>query len=333
MEGLINKPELSQPRIFERISVLNDPIRCRVLLLLESQTLTVSELCSVLQLPQSTVSRHLKILADDGWIAARREGTSRRYNASRQSIDPAMARLWELMREEVALGSAVVQDRTRLAGVLADRRTKSQEFFSTAAGEWAQMRHELFGARFDLEGLLGLLDEDWTLGDLGCGTGQTTQSLAPFVKRVIAVDDSDAMLAAARHRLEEAGNVELRHGRLEALPIETDSLDVATMVLVLHHLIDPPKALAEAARALKPGGKLLLVDMLPHDREEYRQDMGHVWLGFGETQLSEWLADPGFERIHIRTLPPDPQAKGPTLFTATARVAVSAPAPDTRRQS
>lgn len=333
MEGLINRSERGQPRIFERIAALNDPIRCRILLVLESQTLTVSELRNVLQLPQSTVSRHLKILADDGWVVARREGTSRRYSALREITDAATSRLWQLLRDEVATGSAAVQDRTRLAGVLAERRTKSQEFFSTAAGQWAEMRHELFGGRFDLEGLLGLLDEDWTLGDLGCGTGQTTQSLAPFVKQVIAVDESDAMLAAARQRLEKAGKVELRYGRLEDLPIATDSLDVATMVLVLHHLANPPKTLVEAARALKPGGKLLIVDMLPHDREEYRQDMGHVWLGFSTTQLSEWLAEAGFERLHFCTLPADPQAKGPTLFTATARVAASVPAPDTRRPS
>lgn len=327
MEGLRENSRTAQPRIFERISVLNDPIRCRILLLLETQSLTVSELCSVLQLPQSTVSRHLKILADDRWIVGRREGTSRHYGVLREGIDPATARLWELMRDEVASGSAAVQDRTRLDSVLAQRRSKSQEFFSTAAGEWAEMRHELFGARFDLEGLLGLLDEEWVLGDLGCGTGQTMQSVAPFVARVIGVDDSEAMLDAARHRLSEARGVELRRGRLEDLPLATDSLHVATLILVLHHVPDPPAALAEAARVVEPGGKLLIVDMLPHDREEYRQEMGHVWLGFSNTQMNDWLTEVGFERICIHTLQADPQAKGPTLFSATARVAASAPTP------
>jgi ArsR family transcriptional regulator len=307
------------PSIFSRLSTLGDPVRCRLLLLLEGQELTVSEICSVLQLPQSTVSRHLKILADDGWIGARREGTSRRYSLRSDSPEASARRLWLTVREEVGAGPAAAQDRQRLEGVLAQRRTKSQEFFSATAGEWAELRQELFGHRFDLHSLLALLDDGWVVGDLGCGTGQITQSVAPFVRRVIAVDESDAMLAAAGQRLITRDNVELRQGHLEALPIEDGALDAAFFVLVLHHLAEPSRALAEAARTLCEGGRLLVVDMLPHEREEYRQQMGHVWLGFDEDQLSGWLTEAGFERVRSRALPADPAAKGPTLFAASAR--------------
>ena len=321
MEGLTEGPVQDQASIFDRISVLNDPIRCRILLLLEDQELAVSELCSVLQLPQSTVSRHLKTLADDERVRARREGTSRRYSASELPREHAAQRIWALLREAVSTTSAAIQDRARLSGILDQRRTRSQEFFSSVGGEWTELRRDLFGERFDLEGLLAFLDEEWTVGDLGCGTGLTTQSVAPFVKEVIAVDDSPAMLTAARTRLAGLDQIELRQGRLEDLPIDTNSLDAAMTVMVLHHLADPPRVLAEAARALRPAGKLLVVDMLSHEREDYRQQMGHVWLGFDEGQIRQWLDEAGFERIQIHELKPDPKAKGPNLFSATARVA------------
>ena len=138
---------------------------------------------------------------------------------------------------------------------------------------------------------------------------------------MIAVDDSSEMLTAARTRLTGLEQVELRQGRLEDLPIDTDALDAAMTVMVLHHLADPARVLAEAARALKPAGKLLIVDMVSHDREDYRQQMGHIWLGFDDQQTRQWLEEAGFERIQIHKLRPDPLAKGPTLFSATARVA------------
>ena len=121
-----------------------------------------------------------------------------------------------------------------------------------------------------------------SLGDLGCGTGETSATLAPFVQHVIAVDASAPMLQAARKRLQPFDNVDLRRGELEALPIDDARLDVATLMLVLHHVAEPLRALAEVARVLKPGGRLIVVDMLPHDRDSYRQQMGHVWLGFSE---------------------------------------------------
>lgn len=307
------------PSIFERMSALSDTTRSRLLLLLESRELTVSELCAVLQLPQSTVSRHLKVLADEGWVVSRAEGTSRCYRMLAERLEPAAQRLWQLVREQIAASPVALQDAQRLQSVLAQRRSKSQEFFSSAAGEWDRLRSELFGRRADLHALLGLLDEDWTIGDLGCGTGHLTEALAPFARRVIAVDDSPEMLAAARARLEGLENVEVRRGDLAALPIEDERLDAAALFLVLHYLVEPARALAEVARVLRPGGRLLIADMTPHDREEYRQQMGHVWLGFSREQLAGWLAETGLSAPLYRPLPADPAARGPALFAASAR--------------
>src|SRR3954468_21332256 len=304
--------------IFDRLSALADPTRSRLLLLLDRHELTVGELCSALQLPQSTVSRHLKTLADEGWVTARAEGTSRRYAMPGAALDPGARRLWHLVRDQVGTTPSARSDLSRAEQVLLERRSTSQAFFSSSAGQWDRVRAELYGGRADLMPLAALLDPAWTVADLGCGTGQTTATLAPFVGRVIAVDDSTAMLAAARRRLADRDNVDLRSGRLEDLPIEDGALDAAILSLVLHFVVDPAAALAEAARTLRVGGRLLVVDMLPHEREEYRTTMGHLWLGFEAAQLTGWLADAGFADVRIVPLPPDPQAKGPGLFTARA---------------
>ena len=310
---------MSSPAIFDRMSALADATRSRLLLLLERHELTVGELCQVLQLPQSTVSRHLKLLGDEGWVSARAEGTSRRYRMPADRMDADARQLWQLVRGQVAALAAAEQDTQRLRSVLSQRSTRSREFFSSASGEWDRLRAELFGRRADLMGLLGLMDEAWTVGDLGCGTGQITQSLAPFVRRVIAVDSSPAMLDAARARLAGLENVETREGELEALPVGDGELDVAVAFLVLHYVAEPGEALAQAARVLRPGGRLLVVDMMPHDREEYRATMGHVWQGFEAARMEGWMAEAGLGGFRYVPLPPDPAAKGPGLFAASAR--------------
>src|SRR5438874_4695157 len=191
------------PAILDHLAALADTTRSRVLLLLDRHELTVSELCGIVQLPQSTVSRHLKALADAGWIAARAEGTSHLYTISRDELDGSARKLWTLVREQVGPAPAAAQDQRRLQRVLAERHTKSQEFFSSSAGQWDRMRDELFGDRFHLAALAALADSEWVVGDLGCGTGEVSAALAPFVARVVAVDASAAMLQAAKKRLDE----------------------------------------------------------------------------------------------------------------------------------
>jgi ArsR family transcriptional regulator len=307
--------------LFDRLSALADPIRSRLLLALERHELTVSELRDVLQLPQSTVSRHLKILADAGWLSSREDGTSNRYRLEVRGLDAAARRLWTSVRDEAEALPAVRRDTQRVKNVLAERHTRSQEFFAGSVGQWDKLRAELFGTRTELFALLGLLDPASTVADLGCGTGQLAEAVAPFVKRVIAVDESAAMLKSARSRLGALPNVEVRHGAVESLPIDDGALDIAVLSLVLHYVADPTAALTEIRRTLrKKGARLLLVDMLPHDRAEYRQTMGHVWLGLDAEQIASWGKTAGFRTVHHHALPAAPQAKGPTLFTAVLQV-------------
>jgi len=308
----------ASPAIHDHLASLADITRSRLLLMLDRHELTVSELCGIMQLPQSTVSRHLKALADGGWVSARADGTSHLYTMTRQELDAPARRLWSLVRDQAGPTPAAAHDQRRLQATLADRRTKSQEFFSSSAGQWDRLRDELYGERFHLGALAAFAEREWVLGDLGCGTGETSATLAPFVRHVIAVDASAAMLQAARRRLQPFDNVELRRGDLEALPIDDAKLDAATLMLVLHYVPEPERALGEVARVLKPGGRFVLVDMQPHDRDSYRQQMGHVWLGFAEDQIARMCAEAGLGKVRVVPLVPDARAKGPGLFVATA---------------
>lgn len=307
-----------KPSILDRMSALADGVRGRILLLLEDHEMTVSELESVLQLAQSTTSRQLKTLAEADWVVSRPDGTRRLYQMRPTESDHPDRQLWRLTRDQLAQTPAAEEDRRRLQSVLAERRDRSRQFFETDAAHWDRVRDELFGTRFFLIALLSLIDSNATVGDLGCGSGALSEVLAPVVRRIIAVDDSAAMLSEARERLGRFEHVEIQRGTLEALPIQARSLDIATLMLVLHHLPDPEKAVAEVARVLKPGGKLLIVDMLPHDRQDYRQSMGHIWMGFAAERIERLLERFNFEQVRIIDLPTETSAMGPSLFAATA---------------
>jgi SAM-dependent methyltransferase len=310
---------ITRATVLDRLSALADPTRSRIMLLLDRHELTVGELCTVLQLPQSTVSRHLKILSDEGWLVARGEGTSRYYSMLAKKLDVGARQLWDVVRDQMLASPGAAQDRSRVDSVLAQRRSKMRIFFSNSAGMWDDLRTEMIGERTDLLALLELIDDTWTVGDLGCGTGHVTEALAPCVRRVIAVDESGPMLAAAEERLKSIDNVELRSGTIERLPIEDETLDAAVLFLVAHFISDPARAMQEIRRTLKPNGRLLIVDMIAHERAEYVVQLGHVWQGFDGEQIKQWLTEAGFERCRYRPLPADPEAKGPALFVASAR--------------
>ena len=310
---------MSAPRlpILDRLTELADSTRCRLLAALERQELTVGEVATALQLPQSTVSRHLKILADESWIASRAEGASRWYRRHPQ-LEPEMLQLWEMVRGSLRQTPALLQDAARIEAVIASRRSGTQAFFATASAEWDAMRTTLFGARADLTAVLALLEPSLRVGDLGCGTGVLSAALAPHVAAVHAVDASPAMLAAAGARLAGIPNVRVAEGQLEQLPLEDGTLDVAILSLVLHHVADPLRALREVHRVLRPAGRLLITDMRPHTHEEYRERMGHVWLGFTPEALAGWLREAGFDAVRYTPVPVDPDASGPALFSCTA---------------
>lgn len=304
-------------RLAERLGSLSEPVRLRVLALLAAEELSVGEVARVLQLPQSTVSRHLKVLAEAGWIEKRAAGTATLYRMELGDLDDGAAALWAPVRGALEGSEEVGEDRTRLKAVLAERPSDSHAFFGRIAGDWDELRRGLFGARFTSEALLSLIPPHWTVADLGCGTGDAAAWLAPRVERVVAVDRSRAMLDAAQKRLEGAANVRFVEGELERLPLESGSVDAAASLLVLHHVEHPREALAEMARVVRcdrGGGVALVVDMLEHSRTEYRLTMGHKHLGFDPALVRTWMRDAGFQTVRASELAREPEGKGPGLF-------------------
>ncbi len=297
---------------------LGDQKRLRLLRLLERQELGVAELCDILQLPQSTISRHLKLLAEKKWIRSRRHGTTHLYRMILDELDPAARRLWLLARQRTEEWNDVRQDEMRLAQTLRQRQSRGQRFFAASAEHWDKMRMDLYGQGFISAALLGLLPRDMVVADLGCGTGAMAAQLAPHVGRVIGVDNSAAMLKAARGRTSQWENVEIRQGDIQAIPIEDAACDAVLLLLVLTYVSDVAATLEEAGRILRPDGSIVIVDLLPHDREEFRRQMGQVSAGLDPTALERQMEEIGFS-TDIRPLPPEPNVKGPALFVARAR--------------
>jgi ubiquinone/menaquinone biosynthesis C-methylase UbiE/DNA-binding transcriptional ArsR family regulator len=311
----------------ELLTQLGDTVRLRMLRVLERQELSVGELVKVLQIPQSSGSRHLRVLSDGGWVFKRSAGPASYYRVVIDDLPGEHRTLWVTIRNQLGEDATLSEDDSRLSAVLAERMTDSAAYFGRVAGAWDDIRGELFGNGFTEHALLGFVNPEWVIADLGCGTGNATELLSPWVREVIAVDRSPEMLEAARSRLLEHGGtvdrVRFVEAELTALPIPDASVDAAACVLVLHHVDDPVAALREARRVLRKdngGGMLLVVDMCGHDRIEYRHAMGHVHLGFSDSQREDLFREAGFSSVRTHKLRPGVEASGPSLFAAVAHL-------------
>lgn len=295
---------------------LGDLARLRLLRLLQREELGVGELARALQLPQSTVSRHLKPLFEQGWVVKRNEGTQSLFRLVPERLPQDMRELWRLSADHMGSGHAYEEDDARLSEVIAARRVDSRTFFGRIGGDWDDLRRQLFGEAFGADALLALLPEDAVVADLGCGTGDAAERIAPYVKKVIAIDREPAMLTAARKRLAQFKNIEFRQGDIFKPPLKSGEADLMVMMLVLHHLESPSAALKCVASVLGAGGRALVVDMVRHDRTAYQHTMGHRHLGFAESELRELAKGAGLRLARYTRLRPDPEGKGPGLFAA-----------------
>ncbi len=311
------KESSESPDLLNWLSSLSDLARLRLVALLMQEELSVGELARALQLPQSTVSRHLKLLLEVKWISKRSAGTASLYQARLESLPATAQALWRVADETLAGNTTFEEDVLRLREVLAERPSDSRAFFGRLGGEWDQLRNELFGQQFTAQALRGLLPRGWTVADLGCGTGDAAEALAPFVQRVIAIDREKSMLDAGKKRLADFNNVEFVCSEITQLPLASGSVDAAMCFLVLHHTPHPADVISEMGRIVRPGGQAIVVDMVKHDRESYRQSMGHMHLGFDAKVIEDWSKEVGFSEIAITPLRIQTSAKGPPLFVAS----------------
>ena len=280
-----------------RFRLLGDEARLRILRVLATERLNVTELTGILGIAQSGVSRHLGLLREHGLVEERKEGGYSYYRLADRNGDPANASLWALLEAEFDAGAGDLvakADQARLQEVLRLRK----ESFATH-GDARQLvpgRSWAAWAR-----ALGHVLPAWDVADLGCGEGYLTVEAARWARRVIAVDRSPEVLDRARAlaRRRKVSNIEWKQGELEAVPLEDAAVDLTLLSQALHHASDPGQALAEAVRITRPGGRVLVLDLKRH-REAWVQDrLGDRWLGFEDDELAGLLRDAGLTEVKV----------------------------------
>ncbi len=313
---------------------LSDGGRRDLLRLLAEVPLTVGELVDLLGLPQSTVSRHLKILRSTGMLVDRREG-NRVFASLVEPCHNGNHEISDLLNQWLRSQDIPDHIRTRLDHIL-ERREGAEDSYHRLAQQWDELRREYFGSGFHLEALCALLPRRWHVLDIGTGTGFMLPLLARHFHHVTAVDPSPAMLELARQRAvnEEFENITFSLGRLEALPLERARVDAVLAILVLHHAEDIEASLREIERVLKPGGLLLVVDLEPHTMQDFQQKMGDPRAGVDATDLGRQMKKCGLaidlQRALIRNTDEElggPLRPAPNLYlirgNKTGRHAVS----------
>ena len=281
---------------------LADNTRLRLIAILDRGEFTVQELVEILDMGQSRVSRHLKILSEVGVVSVKREGTWAYYR-----LDPCNKLFRDqlpIIREHLSLLDGGAGDRTRITSLLAGRRKRSQEFFDQNANQWDRLVHDLLPTPDYQASLLGQLKACSTLVEIGVGTGALLADLSLKAGKVIGIDHAPAMLQAARERVLGQGvsNVELRLGEMEHLPLESSGADVVLLNMVLHHAASPETVLNEVARILRPDGHLLIFDLQRHHQEWVREKLADQWLGFESSELMSWCLNAGFTQPDCRIL-------------------------------
>ena len=295
---------ISFPALLADLEAAGEETRLRILCLLDEAELTVSELTAILGQSQPRVSRHLKLLVEAGLAARQREGAWAFFRLADEG--DAFAR--DLVRRLDPADPTLSADRGRLEVAREARRKQAAAYFAEQAPNWDRIR-ALHAPEERVESaLVSMIGEKpfRSLLDLGTGTGRMLELLAPRAVRAVGIDQSAAMLALARSRIDQAGlrNVHLRQGDIYAPPVERDGYDLVVIHQVLHFLDDPARALNEAARALAPGGRLAVVDFDAHDQEFLRTDFAHRRLGFALTEIESFFLEAGLAGVRAERVPP-----------------------------
>jgi len=303
------------PGTLKILKLLSDPTRLRILRLLGQEELTVAELQQILGMGQSRTSAHLAQLKAEGLVADRRAGRNIHY-ARGGAESAALAELIERGGAELPEAG---QDDAALKLVLLKRQDKAGEYFNQLAGKFGRTYVPGRSWRALAHGLLRLLPP-MVIADLGAGEGTLSQLLAKRAKKVIAIDNSAAMVEFGANLAAEHGlkNLEYRLGDIDDPPIKAGTVDLALFSQALHHAASPAKALAAAHRILKPGGRLLVLDLLAHGFEQARTLYAHVWLGFSEVELLRLVEKAGFRDVEVSVVSRETRTPNFQTVLATA---------------
>mgnify|MGYP000366940178 CR=1 FL=1 len=301
-----------------------DRTRQHLLRLLLSEELKVSELVEILGQPQSTISRHLQVLRSAGLVKDRRQGTSVCYSASSSAAateGDAAALVIEWCGKQPL--PAVFRD--RLEEAIKRRRDETRAFFQRLGHRWDCLREAAFGEAFAFEAFLALLPREWTVADVGAGTGFLLPALSRHFRRVLAIEPTPAMVECARQRMSRPGSAEVvfLQEELASLSLPDQCCDLAVACLVLHHVAEPRAAIVETLRILKPGGWLLLIEQTAHELAEFRELMQDRLWGFDPALLCRELLGCGLEDVRHTPLReprgPGSSIEAPGLFVVAAR--------------
>lgn len=280
---------------------LSDKTRVRLLSMLNEYELNVNEVVQVVDMVQSGISRHLKILVESGLLISRRDANFIYYSAAKTDIADKVTALIKEHRDEDLVFS---QDITAARNIIQERKNNTRQFFNTIAPQWDELKKEVMGG-FNLDGIIKeKIGNTPTVLDLGCGTGALLATLSQGKARsLIGVDSSPQMLALARSRLSGNPLADLRLGELEHIPLKNNAVDCAVMNMVLHHISQPGQSISEAWRVLKPGGMFILTDFQKHENKDIIQKMGGAWSGFEPQKICQWLEDTGFSLVNTESYP------------------------------
>ncbi len=280
---------------------LADETRIRLFNILLSHELSVNELVTLLDMGQSRISRHLKILTDSGLLQCRRDGVWAFYSVSKKGKEKKFAQAIQFLFHDE---SELSEDLKNADFVMNERNKKSKQFFNTIAHEWDDLQQQIIG-EFDLNrAILKHVDKCNLAVDMGCGTGKLLYHLKEFASVTVGVDSSPVMLEQARKLFkDENRNVKLRLGELEHLPIGDNEADFTLISMALHHLSEPEKAIAEAARILNKKGKFVIADFEKHKNENMREKYGDRWLGFSKEEIELFLSGNGFSIVSMESYP------------------------------
>jgi ubiquinone/menaquinone biosynthesis C-methylase UbiE/DNA-binding transcriptional ArsR family regulator len=294
------------------LKAAGEATRLRILALLAEAELTVSELTAILRQSQPRISRHLRLLAEAGLVERFREGSWAFFRLGERGGAAELAR--ELIARLDSEDSTLARDRERLASVRAQRNAVAQAYFRRHAAQWDRIRKLHVADEAVEEAITAALADVpiHALLDLGTGTGRMLELFGPRVARGLGLDLSLDMLALARTRLDRAGlkHCSVRQGDIYDLALPKDAFDVVVIHQVLHFLDDGARAITEAARVLRPAGRLLVVDFAPHDLEFLRDEHAHRRLGFAAETVGQWMKAASLEVVLQRNLAPEPASEG-----------------------